>query len=130
MELITINNQIGVSPEATEWIRNTQHFDPRCLLYPSTALLQAATKEKSIMYMALQTPIILGPFAVNPAASKFEVSNALREMFVVAKVLAQRSGQGEILVLTADQSVKDFATKVGMEKFPDCDVYRKITLEK
>lgn len=109
--------------EMWEWmmdgLKNQQnYFDQNVLRYPSTVYFVAGTKEKRIMYMPIQSVLMLESLAVDPKASNHEVAVALRTIFQNAQLLAQQAGIGEIYFLGTNERTNQFAERHGFQEVP------------
>lgn len=128
MELQTVNITT-VTDELKAWDQAHKHefegLDGR-----TTNIFSVHDPKQTIMYMATQMPLVLGPFVVNPALDEkikaMAVSVALKEIFVVTRLLCQQNGLPWQVVFTQDEAIKKFAEKMGMERMPEI-AYRRST---
>lgn len=108
-------------PEIFDWAtRNLDEnkFDPGVLNYPTTMVLQVGSKDKTILYMPVQTALMLESLAINPEATKHEIAVALRTVITSLILMAQKAGIGEMYFLGTSERTNEFARKHGLEELP------------
>lgn len=122
METITANLS-PATPEMCEWMEKgtDNYFDPEVLQYPTTKLIAAKSKSKTIMYMPFQMAAVLESLAINPNATKHEIAVALRTIITSLSLLLQTNGVGEMYFLGSNKDTNEFAMKQDIftqSKFP------------
>ncbi len=129
-------NEIFVRPAVpedaqkfTSWLASTPNnlYDPDVPKYPSSFTLAAATKDKVIMYLPIQHPIMLESLAINPEATRLETGLALKELTKAAFFQAVVRKCGEMYFVCRDEATAEFAVRHGYEELPWKLYRRKIS---
>jgi hypothetical protein len=113
--------------KATNWaVQNLDRnkIDPEVLKYPSTFTLAAYDSETGpIMYMPVQTSLMMESVCTNPEASDRKQAMALKEIVQALVMQAHLKGIGEIYFIGSDDRTSEFAENQLFEKIEQ-PVYR------
>jgi hypothetical protein len=116
----------GDAEKCAEWaVQNLDrnHLDPEVMKYPSTFVVVAYDSDGSIMYMPVQTPLMLESVAVDPEASELKQAQALKELVQALVTSCHLQGRGEIYFIGSDERTSAFAENQLFERVTS-PVYR------
>lgn len=116
----------GDSERCSEWaVQNLDknHIDPKVVEYPSTFVLAAYAEDGPVMYMPVQTPLMMESVAVDPEASEMKQAQALKELVQALVLQCHLKGIGEIYFIGSDEKTSAFAENQLFEKISS-PVYR------
>jgi hypothetical protein len=99
-------------------------IDPKVIEYPSTFTLAAYDSEDGvILFMPVQTPLMMESVCVNPKVSERKQALALKEIVQALVTSCHLQGRGEVYFLGSDERTSAFAESQLFEKV-DVPVYR------
>lgn len=99
-------------------------LDSEVVNYPSTFTLAAYDSEDGvILFMPVQTPLMLESACVNPEVSDRKQALALKEIIQALVTSCHLQGRGEIYFLGSDEKTSSFAENQLFERV-DVPVYR------
>lgn len=102
------------------------YLDIDVLGYPTTKVLKGVSKNKNVLFMPIQLAYILESLALNPGATKHEITVALRQIVSQLRFNAKEAGIGEIYFLGSNEHTNEFASKHDFIELP-WKVYRMKT---
>lgn len=108
-----------------EWSLQTKDnaFDPEVAKYKSTITWCVYDRFGPLVFMPVQTPLMMESIASRPGASKAEIAAALKELTQQCVTQAHISGAGEIYFLGSEEGTDHMATNQIFEELP-YKVYR------
>lgn len=126
---VRVANQSDI-PTAAKWfLLNTGKslLDMDVFKYPQSCVY-VAHSDHPILYMPVQTVVMLESVGPNPAASDLELARGLAEIVKTIKFLSQTRGIGEIYFLSTDERVQRIAERHGFELLPS-ETFRTLRLK-
>jgi hypothetical protein len=108
------------APQFEQWVTAAQAinlWDPAIMDYPTTRTLVAHNGEP-LMYMPVQTALMMESLAPKPGISPIEEGLALREITKAVALLASQQQIRESYFLCKDERVVKFASAHGYELLP------------
>jgi hypothetical protein len=94
-------------------------FDPDVAAYPTSFVLAAYNKDKTVLFAPVQTPFMIDALAVDKEnASELEVSQSLKAVVQSLVTLAQMKGVGEIYFTCKESTTQAFAERQCFEELP------------
>src|SRR6266850_234937 len=113
--------------KCTKWaVQNLERnkIDPKVIEYPSTFTLAAYDSEDGvILFMPVQTPLMMESVCVNPEVSDRKQALALKEIVQALVTSCHLQGRGEIYFLGSDERTSAFAENQLFERI-NVPVYR------
>jgi hypothetical protein len=107
--------------QAVAWfnrIADRNHFDPDVLTYPSTALIQAYSKQtgKPLLYMPVHKVYMMEALGPAPDASGYDIAAALGQIVKSLAWDAPKDGVGELYYACTDPTVDAFCREHGFTR--------------
>jgi hypothetical protein len=107
--------------QAVAWfnrIAERNHFDPDVLTYPSTALIQAYSKQtgKPLLYMPVHKVYHMEALGPAPDASGYDIAAALAQIVKALAWDAPKDGVGELYYACTDPTVDSFCRDHGFTR--------------
>ncbi len=112
----------------SEWswaAREINCFDPEVMGYPRTVLLCAEAKGGPLLYMPLQSVLMMESLAPQPGLSPRQEALALRQISRAVEQIAQHTQHREAYFLCKDERVVKIAAAHGYEVLSGYTVLRK-----
>ncbi len=99
-------------------------LDPEVMNYPSTFMMAAYDSEDGVlMYMPVQTPLMMESVCVNPEVSDRKQALALKELVQALVTSCHVQGRGEVYFIGSDDRTSAFAENQLFERI-NVPVYR------
>jgi hypothetical protein len=118
--------KVADSEKCAKWaIQNLDRnkLDAKVMEYPSTFTLAAYTEDGPVMFMPVQTPLMMESVCMDPEASDMNQAQALKELVQALVTQAHLKGIGEIYFVGSDERTSAFAENQLFEKV-EAPVYR------
>lgn len=112
----------------SEWVwaaREINCFDVDVLTYPRTIMLCAEQSDKPILFMPLQSVLMMESLAPQPGLSPRQEALALRQISRAVEQIAQDSLHRETYFLCKDERVVTIAAAHGYEVLQGYTILRK-----